>query len=293
MAPLADREFRTLIECRDLAVNMSNPQWVVVDCRFSLDDADRGRRAYLESHIPGAVYAHLNEDLSGPIISGKTGRHPLPDVADFSYTLSRLGIGNDAQVVVYDDSSGVMAARLWWMLRWLGHNSAAVLNGGWSAWSQGGFPVGSGEEHRPKAKFLPHPRPELVLGVEQVRSMSDKKGWRLIDARAAERYRGEVEPIDPVGGHIPGALNVPFTKCIEANGVFRAPEVLRQEFGELVAGVAPEQVVFYCGSGVTAGHSALAFAHAGLGEARIYPGSWSEWIVDPQRPIERGAPPCS
>lgn len=277
----------TLISAHELVHHLHDPGWTVVDCRFSLDDTERGRRDYQQAHIPGAVYAHLDEDLSGPVIPGRTGRHPLPDVDTFARTLCAWGIGPGVQVVAYDDSGGAIAARLWWMLRWLGHDAVAVLDGGWPCWQEEGYPTRSGVETRPPRTFVPNPRPEMILTTAEVLAHLHDPDWRLLDARAPERYRGEVEPIDPVAGRIPGALSAPYADNLGPNGRFLPPEALRARFHALVGNVPPERVACYCGSGVTAAHDLLAMAHAGLGLPRLYVGSWSEWITDPGRPIER------
>lgn len=279
--------FHTLISCAALAANIDDPNYVVVDCRFSLDDSLRGRRAYLEGHIPGAVYAHMDDDLSGPVIRGKTGRHPLPTVERFSQTLSRLGIDRRVQVVVYDDKAGATAARLWWMLRWVGHDDVAVLDGGILRWRHEGRQIRVGPEERRSRVFQPVPRPELAIDVSEVLVQAKNPAWRIFDSRIVERYRGEKETIYPVAGHIAGALNAPHPENLKSDGGFKSAELLRARFQALVGPVPAEQTVFYCGAGVTAAHNVLAFAHAGLGEARLYVGSWSEWITDPNRPIER------
>ena len=280
--------YQTLISTFELANHLNHPEWAVVDCRSSLDDPGRGRRDYELAHIPGAVYAHLEDDLSGTIIPGQTGRHPLPELDVFVRTLSRWGITAGVQVVAYDDHNGSMAARLWWMLRWVGHDDVAVLEGGWAAWQQEGRPVRTGAEERAARDAVVHPRPELVAGIDEIVARANDPATRLIDARSPERFRGEHEPIDPVAGHIPGAICGPFGENLDATGRFRSPAELRTRFERLLGPVAPEQAIFYCGSGVSAAHNLLAFAHAGLGDARLYAGSWSEWITDPQRPIERG-----
>jgi thiosulfate/3-mercaptopyruvate sulfurtransferase len=280
--------YTTLISTAELAAHLTDPDWALMDCRFSLDDPERGRRDYQQAHIPGAVYAHLNEDLSGPVIPGKTGRHPLPDVEVFARTLSHWGIDANVQVVAYDDSSGAIAARLWWMLRWLGHEAVAVLDGGWWPWQGEGRPVRSGLESRPPRTFVPHPQPQLLARTSEIESSLLDQTSRLLDARAIERYRGQVEPIDPVAGHIPGAISAPFTENLNPDGCFRPPEEIRARFQTLLSDVPIDQVICYCGSGVTAAHNLLALAHAGLGDARLYAGSWSEWITDPNHRIEIG-----
>ena len=280
-------EYSTLISPEELRPHLGEPGWAVVDCRFSLDDTEAGRRAYRAAHIPGAVYAHLDEDLSGPILPGRTSRHPLPGVEEFAQRLSAWGIGPETQVVAYDDRGGAIAARLWWMLRWLGHDRVAVLDGGWTAWQAAGYPVQAGVEQRSPARFRPRPRPELLVQVEEVLAKLEAPDLLLVDSRAPERYRGEVEPLDPVAGHIPGAVNRPFARNLAPDQRFLPREELRARFQELLAQRAPEQVAFYCGSGVTAAHNVLAMVHAGLGFPRLYAGSWSEWITDPRRPVGR------
>lgn len=278
--------YSTLISTLELAERLADTAWVVVDSRFSLNDPDRGRRDYLDAHIPGAVYAHLDDDLSGHIVPGETGRHPLPSVDEMAETISLMGITDDVQVVVYDDAGGGIAARLWWMLHFLGHDAAAVLNGGWPRWLGAGLPTRSGEESNPRRVFSARPREELIVGASEVEDLRTRTDWRIIDAREGERYRGEVEPIDPVAGHIPGALSAPFAQNLDGDGLFLQPEKLRRRFEEVVGATPADRVVSYCGSGVTATHNLLAMAHAGLGYGRLYPGSWSEWITDPERPIE-------
>lgn len=280
--------FTTLIDPKDLLLRLDAPDWVVVDCRFSLADTQAGRRAYRAAHIPGAVYAHLDEDLSGAIMPGRTGRHPLPDVEAFARTLGAWGIDARVQVVAYDDMGGGIAGRLWAMLHWLGHRAAAVLDGGWPAWQRAGLPKRTGQEHRPARRFIPRPDPDLHADAEAVARAVRDPAARVLDARAAERFRGETEPYDPVAGHIPGAVSAPWTDNLDAEGRFLPPEVLRARFSTLLDDTPPERVICYCGSGVTANHNRLAMAHAGLGLPRLYPGSWSEWITDPARPVAVG-----
>jgi thiosulfate/3-mercaptopyruvate sulfurtransferase len=277
-----------LIAAADLLPHLDDADWAVFDCRFALSAPERGRREYLAAHIPGAVYAHLDEDLSGPVVPGRTGRHPLPAVEWFAGVLSRWGIAAGVQVVAYDDSGGSMAARLWWMLHWLGHEAAAVLDGGWPAWQEAGYPEASGPEQRAARTFTPHVHPDLVLSSAEVAARLHDPRTRLLDARAAVRYRGEQEPIDPMAGHIPGATSAPYPENLDAAGRFRSPEELRARFADLLGATPPEGAVAYCGSGVNAGHTLLALAHAGLGMGRLYAGSWSEWIADPARPIATG-----
>lgn len=246
----------------------------IVDTRFSLADTAAGRRAYAQGHLPDAIYAHLDEDLSGEIIPGQTGRHPLPDPIELAARLGTWGIAADTQVVAYDDMGGAIAARLWWLLRWLGHDRVAVLDGGIAAWeAQGGNLTRVVPDIIPRI-FEPRVRPELTVDAARVEAIRQDPAYRLIDSRTAPRYRGEEEPIDPVAGHIEGAENLPFGENLH-EGTMRPKAALRERFGD----TDPERTVFYCGSGVTACHNILAHEHAGLGLAKLYPGSWSEWII--------------
>lgn len=280
--------FTTLISPEQVFIHLDDPNWAIVDCRFSLADARYGEREYHKSHIPGAVFADLERDLSGPIVGGKTGRHPLPDVGQAAEVFGRLGIDQRVQVVAYDDAGGALAAgRLWWMLRWLGHNAAAVLDGGWQRWVRAGYPTRPGWESRPARRFEPSPRPEMVVSVEEVEHARQDPSFLVIDVRVPERYRGEMEPIDVVAGHIPGAVNAPYAENLTAEGTFRPAEELRSMYQGVLGPIAVERSIFYCGSGVTSIQSLLALQHAGLGEARLYAGSWSEWITNPQRPVAK------
>jgi len=280
--------YTTLIDAATLARHLDDPGWVIVDCRFSLADTGAGRSAYHEGHIPGAVYAHLDEDLSGPVIPGKTGRHPLPDVEQLAERFSGWGIGDGVQVVAYDDLSGAIAARLWWLLRWLGHDAVAVLDGGWPFWRAAGLPIRDEAPAPPARSFRPRPRPELLVDAAFVEEARRDPAYRVVDSRTAERYRGEVEPIDPVAGHIPGAVNAPHPDNVAASGAWRSPDQLRERFEAVLEAVPPPQAIFYCGSGVTACRNLLALEHAGLEGAKLYAGSWSEWIADGEREVEEG-----
>lgn len=271
----------TLIDCRELQRNLDNPHWVVVDARYDLADKTAGRREYLAGHIPGAVYADLETDLSAP--AGPAGRHPLPEPASMRAVFSSLGIAPGRQVVVYDDAFGSLAARLWWMLRYLGHESVAVLDGGWREWLRQDLARESGKRHNTPATFRGEPRGEWLLTVDAVPGAA-----RLIDSRAPGRYRGENESIDPVAGHIPGAVNYHWQRNLDENGHFRPVPELRHDLLEIFAGVPAQAAAFYCGSGVTACHNLLAAAHAGLPAPRLYAGSWSEWCRDPLRGIATG-----
>jgi thiosulfate/3-mercaptopyruvate sulfurtransferase len=280
--------FTTLISVDELAPHLSEPDWAVVDCRFSFADTEQGRRDYLQAHILGAVYAHLDQDLSGTIVPGQTGRHPLPEPEALARTLGGWGIGPGVQVVAYDASGAGNAVRLWWLLRWLGHDAVAVLDGGWQAWQAQGQPVRGGPEARPPREFAAQPRTEWVVSADDVERLRNDPAYRVVDSRTRERYLGDHEPIDPVAGRIPGAVCAPYLENLDATGRFQSSEALRARFAALLKDIPAERVVFYCGSGVTAAHNLLALAHAGLGDGRLYAGSWSEWITDPTRPIGRG-----
>ncbi|MCB9264719.1 MAG: sulfurtransferase [Lewinellaceae bacterium] len=281
--------YTTLISTEGLAQHLESRDWAVIDCRFSLADTEAGRRAYRNGHIPGARYVHLDEGLSGPVVPGKTGRHPLPNPDVAAMRFERLGIGNDVQVVAYDDSGGMIASRLWWMLRWLGHDAVAVLDGGWPRWMSEGRPVETVVQEAEPRSFIPHPRPGFLVDVGSVQSIQGQPGMKLVDSRAAERYRGETEPIDPVAGHIPGALNMPNDQTVGQEGAFLSKTGLQEHFKKVLGDTDAEHTIFYCGSGVSACRNILAYKHAGLGDARLYPGSWSEWITDPEREVERGS----
>jgi thiosulfate/3-mercaptopyruvate sulfurtransferase len=280
--------YTTLVTTGNLAAALSDPTLVIIDCRFDLADTAAGERAYAHSHIPGAVYAHLDRDLSGPK-TGRNGRHPLPDALALAGTLGDFGIDSRSQVVAYDDESGMFASRLWWMLRWLGHDAVAVLDGGFRKWIAEHRETRSGTESRPPREFTPRPRPEMVASLPDVRALLGRQGWRLLDARAPERFSGESESLDRVAGHIPGAANRHFKENLGSDGLFKPAGDLREELHEAIGSVSPRQVVCYCGSGVTACHNLLALEHAGMPGARLYPGSWSEWASDPSRPVETGA----
>ena len=245
-----------------------------------------GPREYLSRHIPGAVYAHLERDLSGPL-TGRNGRHPLPDPEALIPTLGGLGIGDGIQVVVYDQDSGMFAVRLWWLLRWMGHDGVALLDGGFAKWTAEKRATAAGQEVRARRPFSGSPRPDMVVDADEVARLVAHEPARLVDARAPERYRGEVEPIDRVAGHIPGAVNDYYMQNLGEDGTFRSPEALRERIASVIGGASPKEIVCYCGSGVTACHNLLALEIAGLPGARLYPGSWSEWSSDPSRQVEQ------
>jgi thiosulfate/3-mercaptopyruvate sulfurtransferase len=284
--------YKLLVSPPELAKHLDDPGWIIFDCRFLLSQPDEKETFYLKAHIPGAVYAHLDRDLSAPIIPGVTGRHPLPAPSEAARSFGQMGIAPGMQVVAYDDQGGSLAAvRLWWMLRWLGHDTVAVLDGGWQAWLNDDLPVRAGRETRPVQTFIARPRGGVVVTSDEVEELRRSPDHRVIDVRAAERYRGEVEPIDPVAGHIPGAINAPYTNNLNDEGQFRTPQELKDYYTGLLGETPAERAVFYCGSGVTSIHSLLALEIAGMGEARLYAGSWSEWIANRQRPVAVGAEP--
>jgi thiosulfate/3-mercaptopyruvate sulfurtransferase len=280
-------EYNTLISTTDLALQVDNPTWVILDCRFMLADPAKSRQEYRQAHIHGAQYVDLDEDLSGVKIPGVTGRHPLPSVETATKTFARMGIGRGVQVVCYDDAGGALAAaRAWWMLRWLGHTAVAVLDGGWQKWLAEELPVRAGIESRRPGMFTAHPHPEKTVAVADVESLRSDPSCRLFDARAGERYHGQNETIDPVAGHIPGAISAPYIFNLNPDLTFRSPATLRRQYQDLLAGIPAENAVTYCGSGVTATHDILAMLVAGFGEGRVYIGSWSEWITNPNHPVE-------
>jgi thiosulfate/3-mercaptopyruvate sulfurtransferase len=281
---MAEPVYKTILSPQVLSLHLEDPGWVIIDCRFDLQKPGWGAESYLESHIPSALYAHLDHDLSGPV-TPETGRHPLPDIHALVERLESWGIGNNTQVAAYDTSGGAYAVRLWWLLRFLGHDRAAVLDGGFSAWQSAGLPVRSGPETRPRESFTPTPDWSLVVSAEEVETIRLDPVYRLVDARTGERYRGEREPIDPVAGHIPGAVNRFHGDNLDEKGRFLPPSILQDQFTQLIGQTPPEHVVVYCGSGVTSCHHILAMEMAGLSGARLYAGSWSEWIRGGKRPI--------
>jgi len=280
--------WQALVSPEDLAAALGRAELVVVDCRHVLADADAGERAWRESHVPGASHAHLDRDLSDHGKPAAFGRHPLPDAAAFNALLVRLGITPAHQVVAYDAGDGAMAAaRFWWLLRLAGHVRVAVLDGGFAAWTAKGLPVDANLPTPAPGRYSAGFDPSQVATTDEVLGrLPGPAGW-LLDARAPERFRGEVEPLDPVAGHIPGAVNRPFGANL-SGGRFKPAEVLAAEFRALLGARSPSELVLSCGSGVTACHNALAMAHAGLPGARVYAPSWSGWVSDRARPVATG-----
>ena len=274
-----------LVSCEQLAAHLNDPDWRIVDCRHQLSDVGYGQRVYAEGHLPGAFFMHLDRDLSGAM-SGCNGRHPLPNPQVLAAKFGAIGISSRTQVVVYDDAEGMVSGRLWWMLRWLGHDSVAVLDGGFNRWVK---------EGRPLTRDIPVVLPTVfeveqrdwVVTADEVLANIASPELVVVDARGPDRFRGENETIDPVGGHIPGARNRFFRDNLDADGRFRPAAELRREFLELFAGTPPDKTVMQCGSGVSACHNLIALELAGLTGARLYAGSWSEWCSDSARPVEK------
>ncbi len=293
--------YTTLISPEELmALRASGARLMLFDCTFDLMNPASGEEQYRQSHIPGAVYAHLDHALSDkgtPDASGQVqphadaasgGRHPLPAREKFAVWLSSVGFANDMQAVVYDRNNANYCGRLWWMLKWAGHDAVAVLDGGLQAWQAASGEVRSGPEpsHFQTNFELREPLRRLATTDDVLARLG--KNQTVVDARAAPRFRGEVEPLDPVAGHIPGALNRPFSQNMTAEGRFKQPEQLRAEFDQLLAGRDPSSVVMYCGSGVSAVPNLIAMELAGFAPTALYAGSWSEWCRDPKRPVEKG-----
>ena len=279
MVNVMTQVFTTLIDKETLANHLDDPGWVIVDCSYDLMDINAGRNSYLASHINGAVFADVHDDLSGPPVTDN-GRHPLPTKGALNKLFSRLGVNHDSQVIVYDNACAGFAGRLWWMLRYMGHEAVAVLDGGWQVWEKAGLPTLRGEERKANTHFQGVPHKDWLVTIGDV-----LESELLIDSRDPVRYRGESEPLDKVAGHIPGAINRFWKNNLEDNGLFKGPEQLRQEFERSFGDTEVGNTVFYCGSGVTACHNLLAVAHAGLDAPCLYAGSWSDWCSDPGRPV--------
>lgn len=277
----------TILDIETLRANLEDPNWITIDCRFSLMDTDLGTRQYAESHIPQAHYAHLDHDLSGDIVPEQTGRHPLPSKAKFAEFLERCGVHEKSQIIAYDDKVGGVASRLWWLCQWIGHKNCAVLNGGFAAWTEANFPISDAlpdSVHSGKVLALRESLVQTVSHDDVQRyhggsATAANSPYTLLDAREAVRYKGFEEPIDRVAGHIPGALNAPFMENVEANGLFKSAQSLRARFENAVQAANNKSLVHYCGSGVTAAHNILAMTYAGLNPGSLYPGSYSEWTI--------------
>ncbi|MFZ2724846.1 MAG: sulfurtransferase [Methylococcaceae bacterium] len=278
--------YKTLISANSLQQNLYNPDWVIIDCRFSLANTEIGAYNYRHGHLPNARYAHLDKDLSSAI-TAQTGRHPLPDFRVLAKILGAWGVTNHSQVVVYDDAAGAFAGRLWWLLRCLGHEAVAVLDGGIQHWQKLGYAITTTLPRIKAVTFRAYLDPTTWLNAEQVQNGIAQHAICLLDARTPERYRGEQEPIDPIAGHIPQAINRPLALNLH-KGLFLSPDALHAQFRLLIGTRPAEQIVHYCGSGVTACHNVLAMEHAGLKGSKIYAGSWSEWIRNKNRSIRKG-----
>ena len=276
----------TLVSTAELAAHLDDPAWVTFDCRHDLAKPDSGAQAYAAAHIPGARFLHLDRDLSAPP-TGKNGRHPLPDPQAFMRTLGAAGVDANKQVIAYDAQTGVYAARLWWMLRWLGHDNVAVLDGGYAKWTNEGRSVSSAVPQPAPARFAGQARAMSVDADDVLHSLG-RPGRILIDARSPDRYRGENETLDPLGGRIPGSINRFFRENLGASACFKPAAELAGAYTALLGNTPPDAVVHSCGSGVSACHNLLAMEVAGLSGSRLYPGSWSEWCSDPNRPTEKG-----
>ncbi|NMX89981.1 MULTISPECIES: sulfurtransferase [unclassified Pseudomonas] len=278
-----------LISPQQLAERQKHAGLVILDCRFALEDPDYGRCSYAEGHIEGAQYADLERHLSGPVTKGVTGRHPLPAPQALVQQLQAWGINADSEIVLYDDGPGAYAARAWWLLAWLGkRDGVSILDGGLKAWHSAGFPLSLDAPSAESGTFTGSPDNHLLLDAEHLQQRLGQPGLTLIDARALPRFRGEMEPIDPIAGHIPGAQCAAFSENLGSDGRFLPVEQLRQRFADKLQGRSPDELVAYCGSGVTACHNLFALSLAGYPLGKLYAGSWSEWITDPQREIATG-----
>jgi thiosulfate/3-mercaptopyruvate sulfurtransferase len=277
-----------LTTTEELARHLDDPDWIVIDTRHDLKDDRRGPRVYAEGHIPGAYFMHVDHDLSGAK-TGRNGRHPLPDLEAFAAKVNGCGVAPHRQVVVYDDMGGNWGVRLWWLLRWLGHDKVSVLDGQYPAWVAEGRPVTKEVPAPREGSFVARPLLGATVDASYVEAFRTNTAVKVIDARAAERFQGRVEPIDPVAGHIPGTMNRFWQTNLAKDGRFKPAGELRAEYQALLAGAAPDRAVHLCGSGVTACHNLFAMELAGLTGSRLYPGSWSEWCADPSRPVAKGA----
>lgn len=281
--------YTTLIDTKALADRLDDPNWVIFDCRFSLKMPAQGHKEYQGGHIPGAVYANLDTDLAAPK-EQMTGRHPLPAPTAFAAWLRKCGVSGHSQVVAYDADGAMFASRLWWMLRWFGHQSVAVLDGGWPAWVSGGYPISEDTPTPEPGDFDGRPDDSMWVSTQDVAEVVQGKTVteQIVDARVEPRFKGEVEPIDPIAGHVPGACSLPCGGNVDDHGRFLSGEQLRHRFHSLFVAREPAQVINMCGSGVTACRNILAMEIAGWPGTRLYVGSWSEWITDTQRPIAMG-----
>ena len=282
--------YTTIVAGAVLAEHLDDPDWIILDCQHDLMQPAFGREAYAREHLPGARFVALDDDLAGPK-NGSNGRHPLPGVEALTAVFSRLGVSAGKQVVVYDGAQNMYAGRVWWTLKWLGHEAVALLDGGLGKWKADGRPLTTAVPAATPAVFTPHVNAAIKVDADYVAARLREGTARIIDARAPERYDGSQETIDPVGGHIPGALNRFWKSNVNADGTYKPAAVLRAEFEALLGGRAPAEVIQQCGSGVTALHNFVAMEVAGLSGSKLYPSSWSEWCADPKRPVAKGATP--
>jgi thiosulfate/3-mercaptopyruvate sulfurtransferase len=278
--------YTSLINVENLQANLTRADWVIVDCRFQLNDPAAGKKMYVAGHLPGARFADLDHDLSSPI-TAQSGRHPLPNAHDFMQRLGAWGIHPHTQIVAYDHVGGPFAAHFWWLARWVGHRHVAVLDGGFPAWQAAGLPLETEAPTITPCEYAGHADAAAWLTTGEVQQNLSDHSFQVIDAREAERYLGRAEPIDPVAGHVPGALNLPFKENLDSQGKFLPAAALQQRFAAVIGKRTPSSIVHMCGSGVTACHNVLAMEAAGLSGSKLYAGSWSEWIRDPARPIDR------
>lgn len=277
--------YSSLVSAEITLEHLENPDWRIIDCQFDLKDKNLGYNNYKTGHIPGAIYADLDKDLSSPV-TGVSGRHPLPSPEKICQTFGQWGIDTDTQVVVYDNVFGSFAARLWWLLKWMGHTKVAVLNGGLQYWKQMHYPLSKDTPNPKTTNFQPTPNMQMVVDAGKILQLLPQSRIALVDVRDPQRYSGTVEPIDKVAGHIPGALNIPWKTNLDKQGLYLNPPELITHYKAVLDNHESEDIVFMCGSGVTACHSLVALHSAGITNAKLYPGSWSEWIQDPSRPIE-------
>lgn len=277
----------TIVSADQLAAHLDDPEWIVFDCRFTLSNTETGKQAYQQGHIPGARYVHLDDDMSSAV-TPTSGRHPLPDATIFSGKLSGWGVDSSKQVVVYDDSFGSMAVKMWWLLRWLGHDNVALLDGNWQKWVKQKLPVTTEMPKISPANFVVHMHNELLVDTAEVDFARRERCSVLIDARPEQRFAGERETLDKVAGHIPGATNWVYEENLDFDGTYLPAEELKEAYLKLMHGLKPNHVIHTCGSGVTACHNMLAMEIAGLHGSKLYAGSWSEWITDPKRPVATG-----
>lgn len=281
----------TLVSVEELAAHLNDPNWVVFDCRHDLANTEYGAQAYAKGHIPGALFLHCDRDLSGPH-NGKNGRHPLPDITTFAKRMGECGITPETQVVAYDNEASAFAARLWWLLRWLGHDKVALLDGGLPGWKRAKQPLDTSVKTITPTQFVPQPRAEMLVDVDYVEQHLRQPDMLLLDGRSEDRFAGQNERLDPVAGHIPGSLNRFYYDCLDDAAIyFKSADELRAEFADLLGDRDPRTVVHVCGSGVTACVNVLGMEMAGMTGSKLYAGSWSEWCSNPSRPAATGDQP--